>query len=399
MYSGPFYYHQPGRNQHRRAYELLQRSIGDGIILGAGKIAENRLPDWIGDCRALGKAALLDPEKYDPGGFSSPGAPDGTELLLDQDMRNPYLNDALSLQTQTSCNAYLIPNFETHSISQNWFRVIRYLSEAAREWINAHGYAETKVFLTIAVSTSEITNAERRQDLINHLSTLHRELDGFYVNVMGVPQFADDGNLIRSLMHLVFQLKWQDFEVIYSKAGPWIPIMFPLGLDIFGNGGFKSQQQVRSQRGGFPRGGQRQNYFSVWSPSAMNYVRYPDDAQVFYNRFEREQYRAILGADSGFAPPADASPDDVYSSDAYDQPTRLNHFSADMARRARLFRGASLHQRIEMVQRQLSDARALERNLGHVLGDTNRGREKETWLMVFNQFIEDKLDDLEDLFL
>jgi hypothetical protein len=398
MYNGPFYYHQPGTNQHNRAYDLLYSNMGDGVIVTANEKREKPLESLIRKCHAISKPVILDVPQYDPNTFNAPGQQAGSELLLDPAIRIDYVRHALERQHKANASTYIIPNFETFSISQSWFQIMRALAETASEWINTNGDDECEVFLTIAVPSTDIANSERRQALLNQMISLRKLVHGFFINVTDIPLFEVDETLLRNLMHLVFRLKWQEFKIILSKAGPWVPLMFPLGLDIFGNDGFQSQQQVRTHRVEPRKGGRPLTYVPVWSPSAMSYIRYPDDAQSLYSSLPPSEMQNIWGRNSVFAPPIDRDPDDIYSSGKYRQPRRLNHFSADMAQMAQRYRGLGLYQRIEAVQHQVMDALKTEQEIGKMLGTPNRGREKTTWLATFNRFIEDNQSDLEELF-
>ncbi len=398
MYNGPFYYHQPGHGQHNRAYELLGRGIVDRFIFAPSgfKGYEHKIPEEIARFHAAGKHIMFDVERYNPDNITAHNGSVGTEVLLNPEVHIPYVRDALDRQHDLNCSAYIVPNIETDATGPQWFEVIRQLSETACRWISEKGDSDHPVYLTVAVSKSDISNADRRQDLLNQLTLLRKDIGGIYLNITGIPATVDDEALLRGLLYVIFRLKWQKFEIILSKAGPWVPITFPLGLDSFGNGAQKTQQEVRSRRIPRGKGWGNSKFYNVWSPTSMSYVRYPDDAQILRAAIPLER---VFGSETGLAPPFDTTPDEVYSSKAYNQATRFNHVSTAMYQMAQKYRGLSLQQRIEMVQDDIGNALSWEQKFGNVLGNSNRGKEKKVWLSVFNEFIQnpDIRDDLEEL--
>lgn len=402
MYKGPFYYHQPGSRQHKRTGELLEIGIGDGVIIPVKttrKVSDKTLENFIEKCQGIGKSLLLDTENYNPEEFITSNPEDGSKILLESKVRNQYIQESLAIQHLSNCSGYIIPNFETTSVSPSWYSILTELSRSANEWIAKNGNTELPKYLTLAIPSSDIIDPDNSKELLNNIISLKQYVDGFYINIIGIPEILIDYNLYRSLLNLVFKLKWQEFGIILSKAGPWIFTMFPLGLEIFGSGGFKSQQTVKSKREVDSSGGWGGSKFdNVWSPESLSYIRYPDDAVKIHEDFSEDEKKKLYGSKYGYAPPVDKNPDNVYRSKGYKQKPRLNNYSASMAGLANDFQNLTLNERISSVQNKLRASYEAEQKIGSSLRDDNRGSEKLIWLEVFEKYVDYVREDLEDLF-
>lgn len=401
MYKGPFYYHQPGTNQHTRTVDLMKQGIGDGVIIPVKTIrksSDKTFSQFVQDSHATQKAVLFDVEYYDPLDFSQGTSQEGSRILNSPNMRGEYISTGLKLQHELNTSAYIIPNFETESVSPTWYQSLDGLCIDSCEWIASRGNVGLPKYLTIAIPASYLINQSNRALLLNKLTTLKNYIDGFYITIIGIPETLNDALLFRGLLELVFRLKWQQFDVVFGKVGAWVLTLFPLGLDTFGNGGFKSDQVARSRRQSPKKGGGPVKYDNVWSDDSMSYIRFPDDAAQMHNQFSLDEKKQIYGERYGFAPPVDRNPEDVYRSKGYGQRPRLNSFSASMAGMAKDFRGLSLNERIAAVDTKLKKAINLESKIGKVLTTENRGREKQIWLDGLHQYLNEVRDDIEEFF-
>lgn len=406
MYKGPQYYHQPGHNQHLRTKELLEKAIGDGIIIPVQttkKVSEKTFETFAKECQAFKTNLLFDVEFYDPSVVSPENTHDGSKVLADSQIRNTYVAAGLKIQHDLNCSAYIIPNFETTSINPSWYQNLRALGITAQEWISAHGNSNLPVYMTLCFPATDIIDDDNRMRLLNNLTSLKPLVTGFYINILNIPEILVDPALFRALLSLVLKLKWQQFDLIFSKVGFWVFTAFPLGLDVFGNGAFKSEQVAKSRRRpdadeshGFNKGGP--TFVDVLSAEALNWVRYPDDAELLHKAFSVDEIGKMYGTEFGYNPPIQESPEKVKRSGGYKKPTRLNHVSAHMAKMARDFQGLSLNGRISAVEEKIKNALAFDAKIAAALKSQERGKEKQMWLDVFHRYLDEERKYIEVLY-
>lgn len=404
MYVGPYYYHQPGFFQHKRTDQLLRLPYVDGAIIAPSSVknSNSTLTRLVDNCHFVGKPILIDSEQHDPDKFGTTGLNSGTNILLDSAVAKEYVYRSLDIQNGFGCSKYVIPNVETKGTSPSWYKLLRSLCQEAQEWAQSTGGKGKSFLLTVSVYANDIANVDRCEELTNQLCFLRKAVDGFYLNIIDIDPFLTDATLLNNFMHLIFRLKWGGFEIALSKAGHWVFLTFPLGLDIFGNDGALAQQQNRAKRLDVPftknSGFGKRTSYKVWSPIALNYVKYPDDAQLIYQALDESDLDQLYGAQLGFAPPSNIDPDEFYSSGGYSIESRLNHFCAHAGNQAALFRNKSFSERIDTVHGLITTALEVDRQIGSLTGDRNRGKEKTVWLNVFNRFIDNERADLEDYF-
>ncbi|MAS33564.1 MAG: hypothetical protein CL610_06130 [Anaerolineaceae bacterium] len=402
MYNGPFYLHQPGYGDFSRVSKLLNEGVGDGVVVfadAAKRTSEKKFPEYLAAFRSSGKQMFIDTEQYDPAFIGAEVNPDGSKALLDFDVCHQYVASSLALQHDNQCNGYIIPNVETSTLSPSWYELTRVLCATSTNWIDKHGDGKLPLMLTIAVPAGFIADAESRLELLNHLTWLKSFVRGYYINLIDVPEILTDTRLIHGLLDMVFRLKRQKVDIVFARVGGWVPTLFPLGLDYFANGSTKSLQRFQSKRDPRKTGGSGPvNYVNIWSPLTMSYVKYPEEADVLHKELSQDQLQRLYGTDSGYAPPVDRKPESVFYSKGYNQPRRLNHFSATQARLANQYRGRSFSDRIVAVEKTLSEAYRNDQELGKLFNNPNRGQEKKIWLDTFNRFVEENRFDLEDLY-
>lgn len=411
-YDGPYYFHQPGHNRHNESVTFLRNNTGAGVVfsyealLKSGKGSSATFQKVITDYHSLKVEArfLLDTGRDTPESLiddDSPIVDAASNLLDDRVQQYQYIGDSLKIQQDARCTDFIIPNMQTKTVSDDWYTRLYQLCTTTYQWLDENGTSPRPVYLNVSFPADYIYDSGHCQELLDQLARL--DVDGFYLNIVGIPQPLTDSALIKSLMEITLQLKMQDKKIIFSKAGRWFKLLFPLGLDVFANDGFKSMQTVPDKRspdakGGFKSAGGPQPY-DVWSPSLMDNIRFPEEAEQLDSILSMREKKKLYGEHTGYAPPLNVKPDTLVSKKGYKRNRRLNHFVMSMAQEASAYQSlASLNERISRVERDIKEALEQYRLIERLRKSPENVQEKQVWLDTLSEFVDENSEDLEFLY-
>ena len=399
-YDGPVFFHQLGDMDHKRCLEMLQSGHGDGVIISPHDFSsreswsEDLLDTYAQKFKVTNKTILVDPQGYDPvkvgERINSPVA--DTAGLLDRNINALFIHQSLELQEKLGATQFLVPSTYSQPIDDIWLDVLASSCDIASQWVK--NLQEPKPLLaTIAIHTTEVTSQQQRRKLLNNIVTL--PVHGFYLVVADVDPSTRDIPFLTGFLELVFRLKWQGFKVISGYSGPWAMLAFPFGLDGFANSGRKNRQSFKplDWRGEKPKGGGPKNFYDVWSPVLLSYIRYPGDAEFLKN----QNLWKRLERSSPYAPPFDRAPAEVYESKAWEQGTSFKFFSWEMWALAKEFQNLGRVDRIERVRHKLALAQNECDAVKHALSQP-AGAHISAWRDAFEKYLDSVTDDLEALF-
>lgn len=398
-YSGPYYYHQLGYQDHVRCLEMIEQGQGDGVILSPRDFEQwpHKLPEYAEQYRDAGTQLLVDPQGFDPSNFvQSDGIHiQDTSAFLNREVYFPYIETSLQYQNDLNVSQYIVPCIATKSLTNEWLDVLNVFKETARDWLK-YNSDEKGVLCTLAIDQSEIRTYEQRARLLDALTNF-KDIEGFYVIIGEVLPRTTDIPLIMGILDLIFRLKWQGFKVILGYCGLWSILSFPLGLDCFASSGLKNRQQFqhkdwRDKPSDRPGGGGRK-FYKFWSPELLDYIRYPDDAQQFNN----DDFQRIFQSQSPYSPPANRDPSVVHGAGQWKMRTSFQDYSWKLWDMTSQFRKINhLQGRIDEVRQILSNASRNQEVIGEKLAQI-RGQHVQAWQSAFEQYISSEVD-IADLF-
>ncbi|MEP6674179.1 MAG: hypothetical protein ABJA78_03465 [Ferruginibacter sp.] len=281
--------HLIGHNHNWNLDSYFQNSIGDGFIFTAFSFDSNYFQekDEINGhkVKSIFEKAFFDLQYF--GKKQSGGLQKGkletypfhpAARFKDDTQTEVMLFDAIKAgvkyQESLGLTRIIIPNYYETDDIERFFQVTKEINK----WIAKNRKTSSQYFLTIPVSSTTITNNEKVEKLLFHLTDLNIVFDGYYIVCETKPETKQKLTLnfdyLFNVSKILKILKLQKFITIYSYAN-WDAILFLALTDIdyisiatFENlRNFNISRFISTEEGGPSKGW----YFSE---KLLNFVKY-----------------------------------------------------------------------------------------------------------------------------
>ncbi|MED4476043.1 hypothetical protein [Oceanobacillus caeni] len=405
-YSGPSFYYQLGHQDQKTAKELLSLGIGRGVIFSPRHLKVQQLEKYIQEYNSITPhpRIIIDPQIYNPkfqhsDGYDYGDIVDSTYALEDDITLEQLVNEALDFQLQQGVDTYIIPCNYISQFNNAWLEQLIKLSTIGEEWKREHEI-HNDVLLTVACSSSIISNQEFRYELLNTLTGL--DVDGFYTVFGNTDGNSDilpkDLEYIKGLCDITFRLKQNDYIVIDGYTSYAAILQFPFGLDGFASGGFNNRRLFDPMSfDETDNDGPRTPKPRFWSIEILNSLIYPDELELISEEGLLEKLVSDPENVPTFAKTLYNASSPAEASESWKRKASWQHYFWSCQELVNIFKDLNSKQRVDKVFELLENAVEIYKEInrrGIRLRGEAKGEHIIVWLNAFTSYFEEVKDEL-----
>lgn len=380
MFDEPTFLVQVGHHGHKRAENALKQGYADGAILSPADYTYKKNRKYGNKFSEDGGTVLFDPQFYIPrtdrqdlttySYFEEKGGDDfSTAMFASESDREDLCRDIIAVQDNCSVDAYISPARFVDSVSDTqldrWLDLTESFIKVARE-----DGQDIPVFASLPVDGYELTEGERRDQLLNRITSL--DPDGFYVSVQyddrdeRLPLKGEEN--VEAYLRLMLSLRTNRFEVIAAHTHQIAHLLLGIGINVFASGHYQNLRSFDVDRW-VPSDddGPRTQVVRYYSDQLLNAVRVNTDLEeiVVGNKLDESKIRTQSPFDSNLFT-GTTSPEGTgwKFSDA-----SWEHYIWSCNQIAEQYQNKALGDRIDTAEAKLNGAESLYKKIKSQVGE------------------------------
>lgn len=291
-YSEPQFYLQLGYHDQTKAIELLKNNISSGVITSLRHLNESNLSTYLKEYKELDANIYIDPQFYNPeyintkNGYPFFQEAIGTETLENDAKLREIIYGFLDYQISQGVDKILIPVEYLNQTTSNWFERTTKIIDITKEYLEKNSISKSTL-IPLAVNIEIVKDVKTREIMLNWITSF--DVDGFIIAFNTDSWKPINYDYIIGFLDIIFNLKKNFYEIIHGFGSYFSFLGFTFGLDGFATGGFSNRRSFDPEEwissdieddDAFKRS-RKPRY---WTLSLLNCVKFPDEAELLYEK-------------------------------------------------------------------------------------------------------------------